>query len=297
MRTYTSFLRATGFSVLGFLILLWLGDTGDRWAFAEQPILWLVLVVFILFVVAGEMIIAAIQRMLYESLTAAQKESYKRSEAERKEKQFVWLKKKYAALLDSKPVLKEDEILLDHNYDGIRELDNNLPPWWKYLFYVSIIFAGWYLTYYHFLGGTKQYEEYEQEVAAAKIAIAKYKAENKDLIDAESVVLLTEASDISAGKSLFGDYCVACHAADGGGGIGPNLTDEYWILGGGIKNIFYTISEGGRSGKGMVPWKDVLKPDEIAQVASYIISLQGTSPADPKEPQGDHWEGGDEFIH
>ena len=98
-----------------------------------------------------------------------------------------------------------------------------------------------------------------------------------------------EAADMSAGEKIFQANCVACHMADGGGGIGPNLTDEYWILGGGIKNVFNTISEGGRDGKGMVAWKQTLKPVEMAQVASYVLTLGGTTPANPKEPQGDIW--------
>jgi len=121
------------------------------------------------------------------------------------------------------------------------------------------------------------------------LAIEEYKKTAKDLIDASTVELLTDPADITAGLNIFQANCVACHKADGGGGIGPNLTDNYWILGGGIKNVFNTISEGGRSGKGMVPWKNDFKPSEIAQVASYVLSLQGTTPAEPKEPEGDLW--------
>lgn len=297
MKTTASLLRAIGLSILGFFILQFSVDSGEEWAYGKYPVLWLILGVFILFVVAAEMAVAALHRILYETLDEKQKESYHLAEAKRKEKQFAWIKRKYAALVDSKPMAKEEEILLDHEYDGIRELDNNLPPWWKYLFYATIVFAGWYLVYYEIMGGPNQYDEYESEVAAAEIAIAKFKAENKDLVDASSVELLEDPADLKAGKAIYDQSCLACHAADGGGGIGPNLTDEYWILGGGIKNVYHTISEGGRSGKGMVPWKDELKPNEIAQVASYVISLQGTEPADPKEPQGDKWDGGDELIH
>src|SRR5690606_20848013 len=93
----------------------------------------------------------------------------------------------------------------------------------------------------------------------------------------------------NSGKTIFNQNCVACHMADGGGGIGPNLTDQHWILGGGIKNIFKTISEGGRAGKGMIAWKNDLKPAEMAQVASYILTFQGTTPANPKAAEGDIW--------
>ena len=111
----------------------------------------------------------------------------------------------------------------------------------------------------------------------------------KNLVDITTVEVLTEASDLSAGKKIFNANCVACHKADGGGGIGPNLTDTNWILGGGIKNVFKTISEGGRDGKGMVSWKSDLKPLEMAQVASYVLTFQGTTPAEPKDPEGNVW--------
>ena len=147
-----------------------------------------------------------------------------------------------------------------------------------------------YLIYYHALDGDNQYEELETELAEAKLAVEEYKKNAPDLVDAESVVLLTEAGDLESGSAIFQSNCMACHAPDGGGGIGPNLTDEHWILGGGIKNVFHTISEGGRAGKGMVAWNSTLKPTEIQQVASYVLSLQGSSPASPKEAEGDVWK-------
>lgn len=295
--TSNSLLRMFGFSALVY-ILINLGTSADnRWFFAEDPILWLVLLVLITIVVAAELSLMAIRQTLFKTLTKEQRESYERKEITRKENRFAGLKRWSAKMLDKKPVSREEEIVLDHNYDGIRELDNNLPPWWVYLFYATIVFAGIYLVYYEIMGGPSQYEEYEKEVAVAELAIAKYKAENKDIVDASTVEMLQDASDLKAGQATFEQLCVACHMADGGGGIGPNLTDEYWIMGGGIKNVYHTISEGGRPGKGMVPWKDQLKPNEIAQVASYVLSLQGSTPANPKEPQGDKWDRGDEYIH
>jgi len=105
-------------------------------------------------------------------------------------------------------------------------------------------------------------------------------------IESESEIIL-DASDLKSGQAIFQANCVACHMADGGGGIGPNLTDKHWILGGDIKSVFKTISEGGRSGKGMIAWKAQLKPSEMAQVASYVLSFQGTTPANPKAAEGD----------
>ena len=202
---------------------------------------------------------------------------------------FTWLKETYNKLLGQKPIEEEGEIILDHNYDGIKELDNNLPPWWLYGFYASIIFAAVYLVKYHVFNGDNQIDELETELAEARISIEQYKKTAKNLVDINTVTKLTEASDLSAGKTIFQTNCVACHMADGGGGIGPNLTDNHWILGGGIKNVFKTISEGGRSGKGMIPWKSQLKPLEMAQVASYVLTFEGTTPANPKLAEGDIW--------
>ena len=142
---------------------------------------------------------------------------------------------------------------------------------------------------FHIFDDYDQATEFETEMAEARTAIEEWKKTAKDLVDVNTVTLLSDASDLSAGKAIFNEKCAVCHKTDGGGGIGPNLTDEYWILGGGIKNVFSTISEGGRDGKGMVSWKAELKPSEIAQAASYVLSLQGTTPAEPKAAEGEIW--------
>lgn len=290
MKTTASILRVTGFTILAFFLLELTIDSGEQWAIAKYPIIWAVLAVLIVFAIALEIIAAALQRILFAGLKPEAKERFLANEKAKSQQRFGWIKRKYKALLGAKPIAKEQEIVLDHNYDGIRELDNQLPPWWTYLFYVTIVFAGVYLVYYEVFDGPDQTDEYNKEVAIAKEEIAEYKKNNKDLIDAETVVQLTEASDLAAGKTIYNENCVACHKDSGGGGIGPNLTDDYWILGGGIKNIYHTISEGGRAGKGMIPWKSDLKPSQIAQVASYVMSLHGTNPPDGKEPDGDLWK-------
>jgi cytochrome c oxidase cbb3-type subunit 3 len=205
-------------------------------------------------------------------------------------KESRWYKNLMQKLTSTKPIEEESDILMNHSYDGIRELDNDLPPWWVYSFYISIIFAIGYLGYYHIFDGDDQIDLFNQEMAQAKIDIEEYKKTATGLIDASTVELMTDTSDFASGKEIFTTNFVVCHLADGGGSIGPNLTDNYWILGGGIKNVFTTVSEGGRDGKGMIPWKSTLSAKEIAQVASYILSLQGTTPAKGKAAEGDLWE-------
>lgn len=282
-----SYLRVVGFVLLTFFLIEFIIDSGEEWAFVMYPIIWFVLVVIGFFAIAVELVIVAFKNIFFLGLPADAKERFLVSEKLHEQHRFSWIKQKYTSLLDSKPMEAEQQIVLDHSYDGIRELDNNLPPWWKYMFYASIVFAFAYMIRYHIFNGVDQKLEYEMEVAQAKIEIEEFKKNNKDLIDFNTVVQLTDKSDLDAGKAVFTTNCIACHKADGGGGIGPNLTDDFWVLGGGIKNIFHTISEGGRAGKGMIAWKSDLKPSEIAQVASYIMTLHGTTPAEPKDPEGD----------
>tara|TARA_R110002049_G_scaffold252279_1_gene427498 strand:- start:1391 stop:2266 length:876 start_codon:yes stop_codon:yes gene_type:complete len=262
-------------------------DSGDTPAFIAYPLVLGFLVLILLLLIATELIVKSIENVMFQTLSEEAKQKYLAQEPKKFE--WKWGKKMYAKLLGSKSMEEEHEIILDHNYDGIQELDNDLPPWWVYLFYAGIIFAVVYLARFHVFNDYNQITEYEQEVAAAKIEIEAYKKTAKGLVDANTVELLTDAADISAGKKIYGTSCVACHLSDGGGSIGPNLTDEYWILGGGIKNVFNTISEGGRNGKGMVAWKQILKPLERAQVASYVLSMQGTTPANPKAAEGEIW--------
>ena len=192
-------------------------------------------------------------------------------------------------LTRSVPIENEGQLMLDHDYDGIKELDNTLPPWWVYLFYGTIIFAVIYLVRFEIMGADNQEMELKKEMAQAKVDIEEYLKTAPDLMNEESVTLLTDASSLAEGKAIFVANCVACHRPDGGGQIGPNLTDEHWILGGGIKNIFHTLEHGGRDGKGMISWKGTLKPKEMQKVASYVLSLRGSNPKDPKAPEGEIW--------
>lgn len=192
-------------------------------------------------------------------------------------------------LTRSTPVEEEESILLDHDYDGIKELDNRIPPWYNYLFYVTILFGIYYLLNYHvFHTGKLMYEEYDEEMKMAQIKKTEL-MNSGTLVNENTVTLLTSPADLSVGEKIFKSNCVACHISDGGGLVGPNLTDKYWLHGGGIKNIFKTIKYGVPA-KGMISWQTQLNPKQIQEVASYVWSLQGTKPANPKAPQGTIWE-------
>lgn len=264
-------------------------DSGSEPAFIKNPMIMLFLVLVLVILLAIEAIVAALENVMYQSLDETAKARF-RATKNSPSKIEEWISTTYTKMLGSKPIEKEGEIVLDHDYDGIRELDNDLPPWWLYGFYASIVFAAVYLIRYHVFDGDNQYDELETTLEIAKAELEEYKKTAKDLVDINSVAVLTDPADLANGRTIYEANCVACHMADGGGGIGPNLTDEHWILGGGIKNIFNTISEGGRSGKGMIAWKSTLKPNEMAQVASYIMTFEGTTPAKPKEPEGDIWK-------
>lgn len=269
-------------------ILEYMIDSGDLPAFIENPKILGLLIIILLVLVSFEACYAAINSVLWHTLT----------EEEQKEKLVAakskpsWIKKLLKDVTNAKPIDEEDEIILNHNYDGIKELDNALPPWWVWGFYATIVFAVIYMAKYHVFGGETQVQEFEAEMAQAKIDIEEYKKTAKNLVDYKTATILTEASDIIKGKEIFTQNCTVCHKPDGGGSIGPNLTDNHWILGGGINNIFKTISEGGRPGKGMEPWsKNGLKSYDIQQVASYITTMAGKNPPDAKKAEGEIWVG------
>ncbi len=201
---------------------------------------------------------------------------------------FAFLKRFREHLVGAVPIEKENEILLEDDYDGIKELNNKVPPWFNYLFYATIIFGIFYmLNYYVFKTGKLQYQEYKEEVQAADIQKAKL-MKSGAFINENTVTRLVDAASLNAGKNIFKTNCVPCHGPDGGGVVGPNLTDDYWIHGGGIKNIFTTIKYGVPA-KGMISWQTQLNPKQIQEVASYVMSLHGTHPANPKPPQGEKY--------
>ncbi|WP_207420976.1 cbb3-type cytochrome c oxidase N-terminal domain-containing protein [Desertivirga brevis] len=203
-------------------------------------------------------------------------------EALQKSKPGIWSK-----LLGLKPLEEEKDLLLDHEFDGISELDNPTPAWFMWLFYATIAIGAGYLFTYHFSGwGKLQEEEYViemDEAKAAKDALLKGSANN---IDENTVKETVDKAALSSGAVVYNANCVACHGDKGQGVVGPNLTDEYWLHGGTINSVFKTIKYGVPD-KGMVSWGKSLSPKQISDVSNYIKSLKGSNPANPKAPQGE----------
>lgn len=204
------------------------------------------------------------------------------SEIQPAKKDDIWLK-----ALSLRPMSEEKDILIAHDYDGIQELDNPTPAWFMWLFYSTIAFAVCYLLVYHVFGlGQLQYDEYKTEVALADSAKKVYLSKAANQVDETTVKLVTDASVLAAGKGIFTQNCAACHGAGGQGVVGPNLTDNYWLHGSKISDLFKTIKYG-VAAKGMPTWEKQLSPKQIADVANYVKSLHGSNPANPKAPQGE----------
>lgn len=195
-------------------------------------------------------------------------------------------------MTDDVPIEEEESILLDHNYDGIQELDNHLPPWWKYLFYLTIVFGVVYLLDYHvFQISPLSDEEYQIEVAEAEAAAEARQAAlatTEGAFDESNIEFSDDPTHLSSGQQIFVRQCASCHQEDGGGGIGPNLTDEFWLHGGSMTDIYNTVKVGVPE-KGMISWEPLLSPAQIRDVSSYIMTLVGTTPANPKAPQGERY--------
>lgn len=189
-----------------------------------------------------------------------------------------------------KPLDQEASLDVGHEYDGIRELDNVAPPWFTIGFAFTILFAGIYMYRYHIAKTAPlMIEEYEISVAKAQLEKEAFeKVQPPSVVDVENLALLG-ADDIEVGKQLFIRTCASCHANDGGGGAGPNLTDDYWIHGGSLKDIYVVIRDGYPE-KAMPAWSNLLNPTQINQVTSFVKSLKGTTPANPKPPQGELYQ-------
>ncbi|MFT3981503.1 MAG: cbb3-type cytochrome c oxidase N-terminal domain-containing protein [Ferruginibacter sp.] len=228
----------------------------------------LVILVFLLF----------INRMKRELLPAVQKKTLPLLE--------WWKRMDRKFFTNAVAVEQESAIELEHDYDGIKELDNSLPPWWKWGFIITIGFSCIYLLNFHVFGaGKNPSEEYEEELAKAKVQLEAYNAKNKDKVD-EANLQPSDASGIAKGKEIFQSVCWACHGKEGEGGTGPNLTDDYWLHKGALSDVYQSIKHG-YPDKGMQAWEKQYSPKDVLNLASFIKSIHGTHPANAKPPQGD----------
>lgn len=208
------------------------------------------------------------------------------------EKVSIW--KKILNLIGANNTKEEVKRLdLHHDYDGISELDNNIPAWWNMAFAGTVVIAVIY-AWRVFVSGSMpdQITELKVSQQLAAVEMEKYLQSSANNVD-ENTVTMLEAPDIAEGRKLYVKNCVACHGEKGGGGIGPNLTDDYWLHKGGIRDVFYSIKYGWPD-KGMKSWKDDFSPMQIAQLASYVKSIEGTNPPNAKEKEGEPYQVGDD---
>lgn len=195
------------------------------------------------------------------------------------------LKSMYDKISGLKPISQERELMMDEDYDGITELDNNVPPWFNILFYGTIVFAFVYILNYHvFSFGSLPLQEYNEEVTAANLKREEL-IRTGAFINENTVAILTEKAALDNGKQIYAANCVPCHGNNGEGTVGPNLTDQFWIHGGGIKDVFKTLKYGVPA-KGMIAWQNQFNPKSMQEVASYVLSLKGTNPPNGKAPEG-----------
>lgn len=275
--------------LIAFVLLLMVGafsitriETVGSEDILANPVNWLVVIAAFFLIIAFTATFQALDAMK----TMIKRQNGTEEEATEVEEESDWVDGLLHSLTDAAPLDREDEVATDHEYDGIRELDNNLPPWWLAGFYISIAFAVIYLLRYHVLQSAPlSAEELKIELAEAEEAKLEYLKNAANLVDENSVVLLTEEARILSGADIFKTNCAICHAADGGGSVGPNLTDAYWLYGNDIKDVFKTVKYG--TNNGMTKWDGMLSPAQMQEVSSFVLSLQGTSPANPKDPQGD----------
>jgi cytochrome c oxidase cbb3-type subunit 3 len=201
-----------------------------------------------------------------------------------KKKPSIWTR-----LMQLKPLEEEGSLVMEHKFDGIAELNNPTPAWFMVLFYGTILFAIGYLLNYHvFNYGKLQDEEYVAEIEKAaedKVAFLASPANAASAVNENNIVQSKDAAVLKSGQALYATRCPPCHGEHGQGLVGPNLTDEYWLHGGKIKDVFKTIKYGVPE-KGMISWEKSMSAQQISDIANYILSMQGTKPADPKAPQG-----------
>lgn len=249
----------------------------------------LLVVVLVVLLTAAWVILRALRVMIRLTMPQVEEEekaAKSAAKASRKaDRRAYWNK-----LAGLRPLSEEEDLVIDHEYDGIKELDNPIPLWFNGMFYASIAFAVVYLCVYHVFGwGLSQEQEYEREMARAEATRQEWLAQASNAIDESNVTVDASQATLAAGAAIFTQNCAACHGGAGEGTIGPNLTDEYWIHGGEIGDVFRVVKYGVLD-KGMVPWEQSLTPGQIAEVSNYILSLRGTNPPNAKGPEGERVE-------
>jgi cytochrome c oxidase cbb3-type subunit 3 len=261
------------------------GSTGNT--FSEVVVI--LFLIALLFLVVSLVLLKTVQVMANEIKNPAllpveepaRMMEYSEWEATEKTSTNIWSK-----LMGLRPISEEKDLMMDHDFDGIVELDNPTPAWFMGLFYATITFAVVYLLNYHvFEWSPLQDEEYAIEMKAADVEKAAFLAKSGNLIDENSVKLSTDPGELAAGKDIYLQNCVACHGTLGEGSIGPNLTDDSWIHGGTVNAIFKTLKYGVPE-KGMIAWEKILSPKQTSDLSNYILSLQGSNPPNPKAPEG-----------
>lgn len=270
---------------------LWAAETpasgGSGNTFSEVVVI--LFLIALLFLIVSLVLLKTVQVMANEiknpALLLAKEPvhmmEYSEWEAKEKTSQSIWTK-----LMGLRPISEEKDIMMEHAFDGIVELDNPTPAWFMGLFYSTILFAVVYLLNYHvFEWSPLQDEEYAIEMKAADVTKAAFLAKSGELIDENTVKVSTDPGVIAAGKAIYTQNCVACHGDLGQGIVGPNLTDDSWIHGGTVNAIFKTLKYGVPE-KGMIAWEKTLTPKQTSDVSNFILSLQGSNPPNPKAAQG-----------
>lgn len=277
-----------GFAI-PFLLLLVTNANAQTTELLDEA--WTTLIAFgFVFVIALLVLFVAFYLLLVIK-TIVKNDAIKRAEEEGREyvpEPSLWQELDRKLFTKAVAIEEEETIQLDHDYDGIRELDNHLPPWWKYLFYITIVFAVVYIGVYHVTGSMPlQQQEYENEIAMAEaVKLSAMSEDSSPTIDENNVVYSDDDAVLANGKKVFVMNCAPCHKDNGEGGIGPNLTDEYWLNGGSIKDIFKAVKYGFPD-KGMISWEPLLSPQQMSDVTSFVKSIHGTNPPNAKGPQGE----------
>lgn len=257
-------------------------------------LIWALLFTAVSILIVSLLVLKVIRIFIKESIsptrfaTEEEKEQYRleteKQKATEKDEPTFWTK-----IMGLRPVSEEKDIMMEHKFDGIAELDNPTPAWFMVLFYATVIFAVGYMFNYHVFGwGKLQDEEYVIELQQAedqRIAMLQKPGSGGPKINENNIEQSTDKEVILKGEALFKTVCTPCHGEHAEGGVGPNLTDEYWLHGGTVKDIFRTIKHGVPD-KGMVAWEKSMNAKQISDITNYILSLKGSNPAGAKAPQG-----------